>query len=446
VSTLRPYQQAGVDFLVHTRRAILADEPGLGKTAQALVAANRLGIDRMLVVAPKTAAGVWADERDTWDPYGPEIVIYQGARRHKQSSLRDSRIFVTNYSLLRETLSGTYWPLIVWDEAHKLKDRHAKTLFRVVKTYVSARNHFFLTGSPIRHSAGDLWPLLNIINPGQWGSYWDFVQEFCSVWHDEFGWHVEGVHNDEALRAKLQSIMLRRRKEDELPGLPPKQRQFIPLEMARAQQQAYTQLAQEWVTETTTGLLAVPTKLALLTRLRQLLVHPALIGIDAPSAAFDALRDQAVTNGEPIVVYTPFPSVFPLLVDMFDKMHWKHWVVKGGMSPQQMSANVRSFQLAQEPERALFVSLGSAISFTANAASTSYHLGFDWSPDVNVQAEDRLHRESAGRRKANFVLNRYFVHPKTVDSHLRKVLERKTSWARLILDPEQLLRPAWKDT
>jgi hypothetical protein len=58
-----------------------------------------------------------------------------------------------------------------------------------------------------------------------------------------------------------------------------------------------------------------------------------------------------------------------------------------------------------------------------------------------TQAEDRLHRQG----QLNFVFNRYFYHPGTIDQHQRKVLTKKESWARLVLDPEQLLAPSWRD-
>jgi hypothetical protein len=45
----------------------------------------------------------------------------------------------------------------------------------------------------------------------------------------------------------------------------------------------------------------------------------------------------------------------------------------------------------------------------------------------------------------NFVFNRYFFHTNSIDAHLRSVLAKKESWSRLVLDPEKLLAPSWKD-
>jgi SWI/SNF-related matrix-associated actin-dependent regulator 1 of chromatin subfamily A len=448
---LREYQHEGADHLVRAGRAILADEPGLGKTAQALTAARELGVKRVLVVGPKTSAGVWDQESKIWYPelHAKGVHYYQGTKRKQLGALGAIEgLVITNYSLLKEVLQGQFWPLIIWDESHKLKNvqrRNGKyygTLFPVAKRMANCRYQFFLTGSPIRHSAGDLWTTLHLISPTRWPSYWTFVEKYCVVWRDEFGMHVEGVRNEDALRADLKGIMLRRLKADKLPGLPPKQRQFIPLEMEPKQRKGYEELAKEWVTESAAGgLVAVPTKLALMTALRQFLIHPALIGVDAPSAMFAALKEELLTNEEPVVIYSPYNGAFDLLDDMLDRMKWSRWLVKGGMSAQKMSASVQAFQLSKSPTRVLMVNLFSAISFTATAASHSYTLGWDWSPDVLTQAEDRVHRFG----QQNFVLNTYFTHKGTVDQHQQKVLDRKESWSRLVLDPQLLLHPAWSD-
>jgi len=70
---LFPHQRAGVEFLSTARRALLADEPGLGKTAQAIRALKRLydkgeNIFPVLIVCPNTLKKNWAREFKLWWP------------------------------------------------------------------------------------------------------------------------------------------------------------------------------------------------------------------------------------------------------------------------------------------------------------------------------------------------------------------------------------------
>jgi SNF2 family DNA or RNA helicase len=79
---LFPHQRAGVKFLTTARRALLADEPGLGKTAQAIRSMTELvrqGVDTLpaLVVCPNTLKPNWKREIEKWWP-GIRVHIIEG--------------------------------------------------------------------------------------------------------------------------------------------------------------------------------------------------------------------------------------------------------------------------------------------------------------------------------------------------------------------------------
>lgn len=78
--TLRPYQRAGVEFVLgHSLRAVIGDDMGTGKTAQAAVAVRAAGCKRVAVICPKNAVSVWRREVWAWTPGRPEIVVVEGA-------------------------------------------------------------------------------------------------------------------------------------------------------------------------------------------------------------------------------------------------------------------------------------------------------------------------------------------------------------------------------
>lgn len=78
--TLRPYQRAGVKFVLgHNLRAVIGDDMGTGKTAQAVVAVHAAGCKRVAVICPKNAVSVWRREIRAWRPDLPEIVVVEGA-------------------------------------------------------------------------------------------------------------------------------------------------------------------------------------------------------------------------------------------------------------------------------------------------------------------------------------------------------------------------------
>jgi Zierdtviridae DNA helicase len=84
----RPFQSVGIAFMVRARCAINADEPGLGKTLQAIGAVVEGGVKGpILVVAPAAATTVtWPDEFDVWVP-GEEYVVCEGDKDWREDTL-----------------------------------------------------------------------------------------------------------------------------------------------------------------------------------------------------------------------------------------------------------------------------------------------------------------------------------------------------------------------
>ena len=73
----RSYQNEGVAFLRARQKAILADDAGLGKSRQVIVAANDEGLDRILVVCPAIGRVSWRTELLKWDDTQRAIAVYK---------------------------------------------------------------------------------------------------------------------------------------------------------------------------------------------------------------------------------------------------------------------------------------------------------------------------------------------------------------------------------
>lgn len=85
------YQRAGVAFCAATRRALLADQPGCGKTLQTIAAMVEGGIEGDILVAAPTAAVAitWPDELRTWVP-SDEVVVVTGTGPARHRILTDA--------------------------------------------------------------------------------------------------------------------------------------------------------------------------------------------------------------------------------------------------------------------------------------------------------------------------------------------------------------------
>lgn len=103
---LFPHQRAGVEWMATARRGLLADEPGLGKTAQAIRALKKLK-DRgeevfpLLVVCPNTLKKNWQREFDKWWP-GIDVQIVKGSALQRRKAFEhEAQVYVVNWESLR---------------------------------------------------------------------------------------------------------------------------------------------------------------------------------------------------------------------------------------------------------------------------------------------------------------------------------------------------------
>lgn len=250
-----PYQRAGIAFIERTRRALLADQPGLGKTLQtigAIIAADLRG--DILICAPSAAVAItWPDELRTWAP-GEEVIAVMGAGPKRKKILRDAlsvdpvgkrRWFIVNLEMARaewvkpskekrrpknqptaperwfkvpgwwdykyEELYGGFredddfvecppWAAIVVDESHRCLICH--TAFAQGQTQVRAGMgqlkvqeggiKLALSGTPMRGKAENLWGTLNWLYPDLYTAYWTWVKMY-------FNWMPTGDTPDSDL-------------------------------------------------------------------------------------------------------------------------------------------------------------------------------------------------------------------------------------------------------
>ena len=465
---LREYQNEGVKWLLQRDRAILADDMGLGKTVQVIRTMQALSkrhpvgqkdsIKRILIVAPKVALYVWMLELDKWWPDGfacTIMLIGHAAKRRKIiEELDDVRIILTTYNTLKTHIkpkepSKTDFPLehdiIIADEAHRFRNRKTAT-YKMMKQ-LSAPYFYMLSGTPATRGPQDLWALLNIIDRGRFSSFWRFVNAHCHVDRGPFGHQISGVKNPEGLRNVLKPFLKRRLKMDVAEELPLKTRQILPVGMTPTQRKLYNQMEQEMYAELEDGSVSfAQTSLTKLLRLRQILVTPLLLRGDVGEedydnsyaeygAGIDAIAEHMQDVGDHhVVIFTPFAKAIPFIELRLSRLGITQGVVlKGGMGPEQVGAAIEEFK---EKRGIAICTIKFAQSFSLETARVGYFLGYEFTPDENWQAEDRLHRLTS----KNPVTIYYIQHKDTVDEDVLEILNTKSHNIHQMFNPQVLKR------
>ncbi len=154
------------------RTYLLADEPGLGKTAQALLAAQAARAFPLLVVVPNVVKNNWAAEAARWTPRHPVTVV--NGDGHDVDGFAD--IVVVNYEILDRHagwMAQHGFRGMVVDEAHFIKNKtsqrsqHVLALSAAIRERVGRPLLMALTGTPLINDIEDfraIWQFLGWID------------------------------------------------------------------------------------------------------------------------------------------------------------------------------------------------------------------------------------------------------------------------------------------
>jgi len=445
--TLRPYQQAGVQWLYLLTQlrlgACLADDMGLGKTIQVLslllVLKNEARENRKpcLLVAPASLLANWAAEIARFAPSLKTVVVHPSAepveklKADDAANLADVDLVITSYGFLARSpwLGTTPWRLVVLDEAQAIKNPAAKQTKTVKQLRADTR--IALTGTPIENRLSDLWSIFDFINPGLLGSstqFSSFVKHLADRPHNPFG----------PLRDLVRPYILRRLKTDKsiIADLPDKTEVktfcLLSRKQAALYQQAVGDLARQL--EDVDGMQRRGIVLAFLMRLKQICNHPSQwLGDGAwaeeDSGKFARLRDLAevvAARQEKALIFTQFKeTTAPLAAFLGSVFGRPGLVLHGETEVKKRKDLVRQFQ---EDETVPFFVLslkagGAGLNLTA--ASHVIHFDRWWNPAVENQATDRAFR--IGQTKN--VLVHKFICRGTVEDKIDNMIESKQQLA-----------------
>ncbi|TFB46326.1 DEAD/DEAH box helicase [Cryobacterium tagatosivorans] len=238
------------------RSYLLADEPGLGKTAQSLLAASVAGAYPLLAVVPNVVKMNWAREVELWTPHRRATVI------HGDGDTLDAfaDVVIVNYDVLDRHLAwlGTMgFKGMVVDEAHFIKNlqsqrsKHVLSLADQIRRRTPGGNPLLmaLTGTPLINDVDDfraIWQFLGWIEGDKPAPRLMAKLEEIGLTPADFGFYAE------ARKAVIDMGIVRRRKVDVAADLPAKRIADLPVELdddlGRSIRQAERELAARLVT------------------------------------------------------------------------------------------------------------------------------------------------------------------------------------------------------
>ena len=499
---LFPHQRAGVAFLSVARRALLADEPGLGKTAQAIRALKVLeekgtSVFPALIVCPNTLKKNWEREFRIWWPEVECVVIKGTSAKRKKAfddvmssdpdrkiaviinweSLRghsrlapygsvalarcvacgghDAKVSATRCEVHIGELNQIDFGAVIADEIHRSKEPKSKQTRALWAATGDADIRFALTGTPIANNVVDMWSILHWLSPQDWPSKTKWIDRTVDTMMNAFGgMMVLGIkpHMEDEFYKAVNPHMRRMLKKAVLPWLPEVINDRRDVEMATKQKKAYEQMRDHMIAELEEGeALTAPSILTQTLRLLQFASSYAEITVDestgeprailsAPSCKVDALMDD-IKNGDFGEDSVAVSAVSRQLIELLSAAMTKAEIPHGLITGAQ-DEDERQWAIEDfqsgKIKWILFTAQAGGVGVTLTAARRLIMLQRPWSLVDYKQVLDRVHR--IGSEIHDSIIITDYVTENTIEDRVIEVLETKAdNFEQVVRDKDRLL-------
>lgn len=399
--TLFPHQEEAKQFLLDKRRAILADQPRVGKTLPAAAAA--LQHLPAIVVCPAIAKTVWEAAFNKLDPSVPVKVI---TGKKQAAEIICSGVTIVNYDILSSVTAFTGIKTVVFDECHRLKNNKAIRTKAAMLMMKKIDRVYALSGTPIPNRPIELWPILHGLGIYR-GGWFDFAARYAKMWSAPWGMDVSGASNIPELKALMRPFVLRRKKEDIFMDYQQPQVSLVTFDLpVDKREQSFDADA----------LVANPNALMAFEGLAEIMREAGMRKIKAASEFISDL----LQSGEPVVVFAHHKDVVHGLVKEL-KDH-KPVVVVGDTPAAKRTENIAAFQAGTTK-----VIVGNIAAMSEgvdlSAADTIVFVECTWSTSALEQASSRV--ENINKRGIKPVIYLLTIRASLDHNVLAKVLKKQ---------------------
>jgi hypothetical protein len=438
------------------RTFLLADEPGLGKTAEALLAAEAANAYPLLVVVPNVVKTNWAREAARWTPHRP-VTVVQGVGEAVDGF---ADIVVLNYEVLDRHvgwLSDFGFRGMVVDEAHFIKNKtsqrsqHVLALSDRIRSRTDQPLLMALTGTPLINDIEDfraIWQFLGWIDDSK------PLDELMDALEDTGLTPADPRFHAAARQCVIDLGIVRRRKLDVAADIPARRIADLPVELddraGRSIRAAERDLARRMVGRYETALANRSSDVSVEGIDHDLVRWVARSELKEAAAAesgenvFTLMRrigqakaelaadyaTQLARSAGKVVFFAKHIDVMDAAEATFARQGVRFSSIRGGQTPTARQANVDAF--VNDPGVAVAVcSLTAAgVGLNLQVASNIVLAELSWTDAEQTQAIDRSHRIG----QAEPVTAWRIIAAQTIDARIAGLIDGKAGLAARALD------------
>lgn len=462
--TLFSYQRDYVNIDFSQKALLCSFQQGMGKTISALIRAKTIGYENLLIICPKRLLANWRTEINQC--FEEKALIYAGSKKQREvvkEQIHGGAPVIVNYEMVKELTACGYEPdHVIIDEIHNLCNPSTQVHKEVAKLVENIPYRQGLSGTPMRLNPRDLWGVLALLDPKLAGTRRTFLDMYevelahRTIYKNFKKYRVPisfGIKNEDKLKKKLDSIMFRVKREGIVDFKETIEITHCPL--MPLQRKLYDQIKQNILEDLDSGELKGITNV--LTRLLRLLQASEGAFNLSPgrrdSGKLDYLLEDLTTRNDKVIIWSRFKPISNILGDLFKD---KGVVYNGDVSDNLRNLAVWAFQGVETKEdEQEFYRLKKKYDFPFNPGDAQFFFGtvhlksglginlhrycsesiftsFDFNPNSNFQAKDRVAR--IGQKED--VKTTFLVSEGTIENKSLKLILDNFQKTSRILDGE----------
>lgn len=423
------YQERGVQRIRECKgRTLLADDPGLGKSLQALLYAYRFNKFPVIIICPACVKYHW--EAEALKHCGMRAQVLETTKVPRKGFLRPEKITICNYDIAhawRFYLRSIKAALVIVDEGQFIKSPGARRTKAVKFIAAGSKRVLILTGTPILNRPAELFTQVNLLWPLQFPHRQAYLFRYCGPKRRPWAWEFKGATHTEELHQKLKACgMIRRRKSKVMKDLPPKIVSVIPLQIAGKQAYEKAEDAfRQWLRENIPRMRKDrDVRAQYLTRYGYMKRYAASIKMKSVCEWVD---NFLANTDEKLILFAIHRKVIRELRDRYSRVSV---VVDGSITGKRRQVAFKQFTKSKQTRLLIGNIQAAGTGWNGTAASTVAFAELAWTPGEHIQAGDRPHR--IGQKST--VMIYYLVARGTIEEKLCALLQEKQQTVGNVID------------
>lgn len=375
----RPWQRDITDYIRSRHGTYLAWAMRTGKTGASLLA-HRLEEGAVVILGPLQSRGVWMNWcHRRWPRARVGCVV---GTKFDPAKLRGFHALFIHYeiaaawqSLQLEKRIGRPVGTVILDEAHLLANPKSLRTQAALFLATNAKRVIALSGTPLFNSVAGIYSVLSILNPGAWGSDFDFAKRYSGFQPGAHGWELGPPTHEEEFQARLSEVASIKRWEDVVDQVPAVTRRVVTVPLDADKTLQIAKLAE---------VLRKPGRRSTIGEIAHM--RRILGSVKVETATREAV--SVLEDGRPVVIWTWHHEVAKGIAKRLQKVAPISFIVTGEDTVKHRDATIDAWKCQFASPLIIAIPVGQ-VAIDLSHADECVFAEQDWTPAMVSQAEMR---------------------------------------------------------